>query len=871
MYDNISRQAADSYIGEIVVSRTVKGTEKGKGEEKEVENLVSTLFPIVALGSSAGGLEANETFFKNVPPNSGIAYMVITHLEPNHPSLLVEIIARCTTMETLQAKSEMAVEKNKIYVIPPGKGMMIADGKLHLFSREIGHEPFMPIDYFFRSLAEDQKENAVAIILSGNGSDGSIGIKTINANLGLVVVQRPETARYDSMPTSAIETGLVDYVLPPEEMPGTILKYVNALGSRTHLTKYDPIGGIDMIAKILAIVKRETGHDFSYYKKSTINRRLERRLTVHQLENMEKYASYLIANPKETHLLFKELLIEVTSFFRNPDAFSSLKEALLKNVKDMKADRDNLRIWITACSTGEEAYSVGIIMREIIEETGRDLQVQIFGSDINEDAVNFARAGEYPLAIADDIDPKRLEKYFIRNENGYKVRKVVREMVIFAPHDVIRDPPFLHLDLISCRNLLIYFEPVLQRRVLETFSTALKTNAILFLGESESINGYHDRFTVIDPKWKIYQRGISTSSLEVKEISIKPRREPVRKEVLSPKPQSLNEKAEKILLIDHTPPSIVINENNEIVYFHGRGSRYLEHPQGKASFSVRDLLREDLRYIVTSAINESRKTGNMVHRNDVQVFPNGDASFLDITVKPLEDSKHVSDVLVVFDEKIIPQSMLKGKQELFVTPNRKVKMDELEVELKFTKDSLHSTIEALETSNEELMSTNEELQSNNEELHSVVEESETGKEELNSLNEELITVNSELERKNQELSRINSDLRNLLNSVDEAIIFLDIDLKIRRYTPQIDLIMNLLPGDLGRPISDIAMKIRDEDLIIDINYVLDSLNTREKEVQTREGHWYKLKILPYRTVENVIDGVVLTFYNIDLQKKLQGI
>lgn len=828
-------------------------------------------FPIVALGSSAGGLEANEAFFKNAPPDSDMAYVVVTHLEPHHPSLLVEIIARCTTMETLQAESEMVVQKNKIYIIPPGKGMMIADGTLHLFSRETGHDPFMPIDYFLRSLAEDRKENAVAVILSGNGSDGSIGIKAINANLGLVLVQKPELAKYDSMPRSAIETGLVDYVIPADEMPETIVKYLHALGDKKRPAKYEQIGGTDIIQKILSIVKRETGHDFTYYKKSTINRRLERRLTVHQLENMEKYASFLIANPKETHLLFKELIIEVTSFFRNPQAFESLKEVLKKYVMDTKADKDTLRVWVTACSTGEEAYSIGIILREIFEETGKKIQAQIFGSDINDEAISYARAADYPLAIADDVDQKRLEKNFVKHQNGYRVRKEIRELVIFAPHDVIRDPPFLHLDLLSCRNLLIYFESVLQRRVLEIFSAALNPSGILFLGESESINGYQDRFTSIDSKWKIYLRGASTAYPIKAEIGDLPRQrwESVRRDPVAERTPNINEKAEKILLSEYTPPSMVVNDKNEIVYFHGRNSRYLEHPQGKATFSIRDLIREDLRYAVTSAINESRTTGKKVLKNDNQILENGDASFLGITVRPLVTEELVSDVLVVFDEKIIPQSVLKGKQDLLIAPNREARLDELEGELKFTKDSLQTTIEALETTNEELMSTNEELQSNNEELQSVVEESETGKEELNSLNEELLTVNTEIERKNQELSSINSDLRNLLNSVDEAIIFLDSDLKIRRFTPQIDQIMNLLPGDLGRMISDIAMNIRYEDLIADIKYVLDSLNTKEKEVQTKEGHWYKLKILPYRTVENVIDGVVITFSDIDLLKKIQ--
>ncbi len=828
-------------------------------------------FPIVALGSSAGGLEANEAFFKNAPPDSDAAYVIISHLEPHHPSLLAEIISKSTTMITVQAENDMVVQKNKVYVIPPGKDMMIADGTLRLFSRANSREPFMPIDYFLRSLAEDRKENAIAVILSGNGSDGSVGMRAIHANLGMIMVQSPETAKYDSMPRSAIETGLVDYVLPPNEMPGMINRYVHSLRTRIQPPMAEPVGDTDVVQKMLSIVKSETGHDFSQYKKSTVNRRIERRMTVHQLERKEQYVSYLLANPQEIHLLFKELIIEVTSFFRNPEAFESLKNTLRKAFFVPKSEKDNLRVWVTACSTGEEVYSIGIILKELMDETGKRMQVQIFGSDINEDAINIARAGDFPLAIADDVDAKRLDRYFVKQQNGYKIKKEIREMVILAPHDVIRDPPFLHLDLLSCRNLLIYFEPVLQKRVLETFSTALNPNGILFLGESETINGYDDRFITIEPKWKIYRRKLYTPSPPLREIVFQPRRvkDVILKETASMKGSNINEKADKILLSEYTPPSLIVNDKNEIAYFHGRTSKYLEHTPGRASLGIRELLRENIRYAAMAAIGDSRSSGKTVIEEAVQVHTNGDASFLNIIVKPMDDHKPVSDVLVIFDEKTIPQNILKEKQDLTITPNREIRIDELERELSYTKENLRSTIEELETSNEELTSTNEELQSNNEELQSVVEESETGKEELNSLNEELLTVNSELERKNQELSRTNSDMRNLINSVDEAIIFLDIDLRIRRFTPQTEKIMNLLPGDVGRPIQDIAMKLRYEDLVMDVKEVLDTLNTKEKEVQTKDGHWYKLKVLPYRTVENVIDGVVITFSDIEVQKKVQ--
>ena len=853
---------------QLVKGNKIKG-EKKKSIPQDNYKSSDSIFPIVVLGSSAGGLEANEAFFKNVTSDSDMAYIVISHLEPHHVSLLAEIISKTSTIKAVQAEDGMVVCKNNIYVIPPGKNMIITDGTLHLSDRGSEQEPFLPIDHFFRSLAEDRREDAIAVILSGNASDGSLGIKAIHSNLGMIMVQSPENAKYNSMPRSAIETGLVDYILPPNEMPGMIMRYVRA---KIRSPKVELVGASDAVQKILSIVKNGTGHDLSLYKKSTINRRIVRRMSVHQLQNKEQYSAYLKANPQETNLLLKDMLIEVTNFFRNPETFESLKETLKKTFFLPNSQKDELRVWVTGCSTGEEVYSIGIILKELIDETGKSLHIQMFGSDINMDAIETARKGVFPLEITEDVDAKRLDKYFIRQENGYKVKKEIREMVVFAPHDVIRDPPFIHLDLLSCRNLLIYFEPVLQRRVLETFSTALNPNGIMLLGESETISGFEDRYIPIDTKQKIYRRRPFSPFIPTRETSV-PLRTNKEKDICKDKgPEKIikaNEKAEKILLSEHTPPCLIVNEKNEITYFHGRTSKYLEHAQGKASLSINDLLLEDLRYEVILTINESRKSGKTVVREAVQVHNNGETSFLNIIVRPLEERSPITDVLVIFDEKNIPRDILRENQELAISPNRETRLNELEGELRFTKDNLRSTIEQLETSNEELTSTNEELQSNNEELQSVVEESETGKEELNSLNEELLTVNSELERKNQELSTINSDTRNLLYSVDEAIVFLDTNLRIRRFTPQTEKIMNLLPGDVGRPIQDIASKLRYEDLLNESKEVLDTLNTKEKEVQTKEGRWFKVKLLPYRTVENLIDGVVLTFSDIDEQKKVQ--
>ena len=844
-----------------------KAKDRNLNDESPTTQENASSFPIVGLGSSAGGLEVIEDFFKNVSPDSGMAYAIVSHLEPTHTSLLTEIISRSARIKVVQAENDMIVRPNEVYVIPPGKSMLIVKGVLHLLRRKTDNVPFLPIDLFFRSLAEDRKEKAVAVILSGNGSDGSIGIRSIHSNLGLIVVQDPETARYDSMPRSAIETGLVDYIMPPEEMPGVIQKYIEL--PRTKMPRRSgPGGSIDEMQKVISIVKEETGHDFSRYKKSTVERRIERRLKIHQLESLEQYASYLKTNPHEILLLFNELLIDVTGFFRNPEAFESLKEKLKETVFEPKRD-DPIRAWVVGCSTGEEAYSIGIVLRELMDEAGMDHQVQIFGSDINEESIDIARKGEYPWAIADNIDPQRLDKYFIKQEDGYKIKKNIREMTIFAPHDIGRDPPFIHLDILSCRNLLIYFEPILQKKVLESFSIALNPDGVLFLGESESISGFDDRFSVVDPKWRLYRRKPYMSVNQAREFSAQPwNRKAIVMDGLGPsKEPSMSDRAEKILLSEHTPPGLIVNDQNEVIHFHGRTSKYLGPSPGRASLNIQNLLRDDIRYSVISAIQESRSAGGPVVKEAVRVHTNGDASFLNIIARPLDEKKPATRVMVIFDERSIPLEILRAKTEMDISPYKEYKIDELEKELSYTKENLRSTIEKLETANEELTSTNEELQSNNEELQSVAEESDTTKEELHSLNEELMTVNSELEAKNKELVATSSDMRNLLNSIDVAIIFLDNKLKIRRFTPQTEKIMNLLPGDVGRPIEDITSKVQYEELITDVGDVLETLNTKEKEIRTKDGHWYKLKILPYRTIENIIDGVVLTFNNIDAQKR----
>jgi two-component system CheB/CheR fusion protein len=853
-----------------------KGSRRATRQKKTVTKKEDPdQFPIVGIGSSAGGLEALEQFFKNTVPNSGIAYILISHLDPNRPSILADLIGHYTSMAVLQATDGMPVEADKIYVIPPGKDMEIRDRTLRLFKRpkQKEHEVHMPIDFFLRSLAEDQGQYAIAIVLSGNGSDGSFGLRSVQANLGLVMVQSPDTAKYDSMPRSAISTGLADYVVPPNDMFGMLEKYIRTLKEKMAQTMAKGSGSdTEALYKIMSILRTKTGHDFSMYKRNTINRRIERRMAVHQLHSFLEYAEFLRKDLSEVQMLFKELLIQVTKFFRDPEAFDALKKALRGSMLSDRIDRNSLRIWVPGCSTGEEVYSIAMLLVELMEEAGRNIDVQIFGTDIDENAIGVARTAEYPVSIAPDVGEERLKRFFTKEEDKFKVKKEVRDMAIFAPQNIIRDPPFIRLDMISCRNLLIYFEPALQRKVLETLSFALNPDGLLFLGTSETINGFSDEFTVIDQKWKIYRRVPYTQPFTISDIGTLV--VPSGQEATNVEPgikvrPRISEVADRALLMGFAPPGLIVDSKDEIVNFHGKTGKYLEHPPGKASLNIQTLLKEDIKFPVMAAIREARSTMKVSVKNAIRVKANGDSSFLNIVVKPIEDLASIGGLMIVFQDIVIPNEILREHQGLAIAPDKDVYITELEKELSYTKENLQSTIEELETSNEELKSTNEELQSTNEELQSVAEESETAKEELHSLNEELLSVNAELEKRNEELQAANSDMRNLLNSIDVATIFLDTHLKIKRFTPQIGRIMNLLPSDMGRPIADITMSLRYDDLINDAEEVLDRLVTKEKEIQTKEGQWFQVRILPYRTVDNVIDGVVITVIDIDMQKKVQ--
>ncbi|MGA1841016.1 MAG: chemotaxis protein CheB [bacterium] len=826
------------------------------------------------MGASAGGLDAFGRFFQGMPSESGMAFVLITHLSPTHHSLMPELLKKYTKMEVCQADEGMHVKPNCIYVIPPNKNIAILQGTLQLIAPVKPHGSRLPIDFFFQSLAEDQGERAIGIILSGTGTDGTHGLRAIKAKLGMVMAQDAKTAEYDSMPRSATETGLVDYILPVEKMPDQLIKYVN----HTHPTVREKIlpvteKGAHALQKIIYLIRAQTGHDFSFYKKNTIYRRIERRINIHQIDRISDYVRYLQQNPNEIDILFKDLLIGVTSFFRDPDAFEVIGKDALPKLFAKKSDGDKLRVWVAGCSSGEEVYSVAIVIRECLDTLKRKSGVQIFGTDIDKDAINTARTGIYPENISADVSPERLMRFFVKQGNTYHICQEIREMAIFSIQNIVKDPPFTKLDLICCRNFLIYLDAELQKKLLPIFHYALKPGGILFLGSSETITGFGDLFSIINKKWKIFQ--CKETSLMLRHIVDFPHRFPdggIRKVEIplaleTLQPINMSGLVERTLLEEFAPPCVIIDEKGEIIYFHGRTGKYLEPASGKASLNIFEMIREGLKLELASLIRRAISKKEGITKNNLEVRTNGDFQLINLTVKPFKETKARQGLMmVVFEEATSPQKRSVKKR------GRKTREDdhqitEMEEELRFTKESLHATIEELETANEELKSANEELQSTNEELQSTNEELETSKEELQSLNEELSTVNMELQGRNDDLSTINNDMRNLFESIEIATIFLDNHFCVRRFTTQSNQIINLIQADIGRPLSHIVSNLKYEKLMEDATEVLKNLTPIEKEVQTMDGHCYFMRMTPYRTTENVIDGVVMTFVDIQKQKE----
>jgi two-component system, chemotaxis family, CheB/CheR fusion protein len=848
------------------------------------KNSTAARFPIVGIGASAGGLAAFEAFFSGMPADKepGMAFVLVQHLAPNHKSILADLVRRYTRMQVFEVEDGMAVRPNCAYIIPPNRDMAILNGTLLLLEPSSPRGMRLPIDYFFRSLAQDQREQAICIVLSGSGSDGMLGVRAIKGEGGMVMAQEPETAEYDNMPRSAIATGLVDYVLPPAEMAAQLIAYTaHAFRKTTLPAPPPPIRNEDLLKKIFILLRAQTGHDFSQYKPNTVTRRIERRMAVHQIGDLDGYVRSLQQSPAEIEALFRDLVIGVTSFFRDPEAFRALEELAIPQLCAVKSAGDDIRAWVPGCSTGEEAYSLAILFQECLKKQNQPLKVQIFASDIDSRAIETARLGAFPASIAADLSPERLSRFFSLDPSDslYHISKEIRDLLIFSEHDVIKDPPFSKLDLISCRNLLIYLDGELQKKIIPMFHYALKPGGLLFLGTSETVGEFGDFFTSLDRKWKLYQR---------KEIGHETHRPPRRRFIpplsaggppprqsrteQSEKSLSLREVTEQALLREHTPAAVIINERGEILYVHGRTGRYLEPSPGEAGMNIGKMAREGLRRQLTTSLHKAVTRQEEVRSPGLRIKTNGGFSAVTLTIRPLDatlsQAAATALFLVVFeDEPRTPEQ--EGHKEAGKKGGgdpscpEEAQLATMEQELWRKEEYLKTITEALEISNQELKDSNEEMQAMNEELQATNEELETSKEEMQSVNEELSTVNNELQIKVTDLSEANNDMNNMLAGTGVGTLFVDLELRIRRFTPTISQVLNLIQSDVGRPVGHIVPNlIGYQSLTEDIGAVLDNLIPKEVEVQGGNGAWYLLRIRPYRTLENVIKGAVVTFVDI---------
>ena len=803
-----------------------------------------------------------------------MAFVVITHQAPDRTTLLPELLAKHAEIPVTTAADGMPLRPDHVYVAPPGRALIIKDETLRLSTLEPARGA-LTIDHAFRALAENEGDHGIGIVLSGNGSDGTLGIVEIKGAFGMVMAQDPRTAQYPGMPASAIATHLVDFVLPPEEMPAQLVRYVR--GQRRMVRdrfRFEDAGVDGALHKILAVLRGRNGSDFSAYKKSTMRRRIERRMHVHGITEPEEYARFLEHTAYEVDALFKELLISVTSFFRDPPAFEALEHELSKLV-ELKDDGQTLRAWITGCATGEEAYSIAIVVKEVLQRAHKNIKVQIFATDLDQAAVDVARGGRYPDGIAADVSPERLDRFFTREDSGYRVNKDVRELIVFAVQNVIKDPPFTKVDLLSCRNLLIYLESELQKRVLGLFSYALLPHGLLLLGTSESVTGFDDRFSTLDKRWKLFQRSENAAMQTLPDFfgeraatTAVGGGHPLARDGHRGRP-GIAAVAERVLLSSFVPPSIIISERGELIYVQGRIGAYFELAPGEPTQNVFTMAREGLRAELPAAIRAAATMNRSVVRRNLQVKTNGGYSPVTLTARRLSEPEALRNAFVISfmtgNELEDPPATKKGRK-----PGKSVeRISAVEEEPQRTRENLQGMIEELETTNEELQSTNEELQSTNEELQSANEELETSREEMQSLNEELQTVNAELEGRNRALSQANDDMQNLLNSTDIATVFLDEQLHIKRFTTQAKKVFSLIETDIGRPIADLAANLRYDKLVDEAQEVLNTLVFREREIQTKDGQWRLMRIMPYRTYENLIDGLVMTFVDIDRLKRAQ--
>ncbi|TFZ64047.1 PAS domain-containing protein [Hymenobacter sp. UV11] len=881
-------EAATPIASESVNPMPDRGSRAGRAKGSRAE--VAERFPVVALCGSAGALEALEQFFGALPPGSGLAFVVVVHRLPNPEdgTQLTQVLQRFTALPVLEAQDGLRVRPNHVYVIPPDHDLSLLHGSLFLLQPTQPASRRQPIDFFLQTLAKDAGERAVCVILSGMGSDGTVGLKLVMESFGMVMVQEPTTATCDAMPRAALATEFVDFVLPPAQMPAQLLDYVERpldVRPARDPAASSPSQPSHALQKIFLLIRTQTGHDFSFYKRNTVFRRIERRMNAHQIKEFTHYVRYLQENPQEVEQLFHELLIGVTKFFRDAEAFASLK-AHLRPLLAAKPTDGTVRVWAPGCSTGEEAYSLAMTLVECLDElepNRHHLKVQIFATDISAEGIASARAGLYADNIVADVSPERLERFFQKTDTHYQIRKEVRDVVVFALHNINKDAPFIKLDLLVCRNLLIYLSGELQKSLLPVFHYALNPNGLLFLGPSENITGYQDLFQPLDVKWKISRRTAITVSLPhlIKfpfAMARHPTAAPPTTALMSPigtnhrQNSSFAALVQKNLLQAYAPPAVVIDPKGEILFVNGRTGKYLEPAPGLSGMNLFEMARAELNFEISGAVHRVAQSHEPVVVDNVRVRTDTGEQLLRLTVRPLTEPVPLAGLLlVVFEDQPTPRRVRQTKRDPAADGrHRDAVVEALDKELQYNKHRLQTTVEEMESSLEELKSTNEELQSANEELQSTNEEAMTNKEEMQSLNEELMTLNMQYLAKTDELSQSANDMKNLLDATEIAIIFLDNELIIKRFTPPVARIISLLPGDVGRPLAHFTSSLRHEHLVRDVRQVLDRLTSLEISIQTLRGEWFTMRVLPYRSLDNYINGVVITFTDITRLKLLEA-
>jgi len=846
--------------------------------EKSSAALASLAFPIIGIGTSAGGLEALEHFLSHVPRNSGMAFVIVQHLDPTRKGIMPELLQRITGMKVIQVKDRTLVQPNSVYVIPPNKDMSILHGVLHLLEPASPRGLRLPIDFFLRSLAQDQQEHSIGVILSGMGSDGTLGLRAIKEKGGVVLVQDPATAKFDGMPRSAIDSGLADIVAPVDDLPGRIIAYLHrtplAHTSETALAEKTQ----NALDKAIILLRTHTGHDFSLYKKNTFYRRIERRMGIHQIGKIADYVRYLQENSQELDLLFKELLIGVTSFFRDTGVWEELRKKILPALIASRPDGHVIRAWVPGCSTGEEAYSLAMVFKEVKEKLKprKKVTLQVFATDLDKDAISKARQGLYPENICADVSPQYLSRFFTKDEHGCRVTAEIRAMVTFAPQSIIMDPPFTKLDILSCRNLLIYLATEMQKKLIPLFHYSLTPGGILLLGSAETVGTFTDLFTPLNNKLRIFRRtdsALRSEPIDFPSSFAAPLPNGTETRPVPKPPPSLQSVADQLVLVHYAPPALLVDDKGNILYVSGRTGKYLEPAAGKANWNIFAMAREGLRYELGNAFHRALEEKASIKVRGIKVGTNGGQQFVDFTIQRLEEPESLRGlVMIVFTDAAAPPETSAPNRpgKVGKAPASRARLEELRRKYEQARLEAQTTREEMQTSQEELRSTNEEQQSTNEELQSTNEELTTSKEEMQSLNEELQTVNNELQAKVDELSRSNNDMKNLLNSTDIATLFLDKNLNVRRFTTQATKIIKLIPGDVGRPITDLASDLLYPELITDAREVLRKLGFAEKPIHTGDGRWFTVRIMPYRTLDDRIDGVVITFADITVAKNLEA-